>query len=607
MFLTRLALAVLCLWVARLAAQQPEPLNHWQLHGGEAEVPDLCGQLPGLWSGGWTHFAQPEVAGVELDGSGRMLLGERRGALQLPREDLTVEALVMVFEPLEWGGIVGYLQDNGDVESGWLLGFREDHFCVALASEGADDGNGSMTYLSAEDSFETGRWYHLAASYDGEVLKLYVDGELAAEDTSQSGPIHYPEQSWYEIGAYHDDNEEYGLRGKLAELAVFDQALSAAQIRERTASHAAVLALAREAPTSHALVLGPYLQHATAEGIRILWQTEQASDSRVRYGQALPLQNSVEASELQTLHELELHGLEPGATYFYQVSSRFAGGAIESELFSFQTALPDDQAYAFVAVSDSQSNPDVWQKIAAQAWGERPNFVIHAGDLVGTGSNTRQWINEFLRPAATLMARVPLYSVLGNHEQDAKNYYDYMANPEPEHRYSFHYGNAQFFMLDSNRDCSEGSEQFRWLEANLAASEATWKFVVQHHPPFTSDSDDYGDAFRGTSARGDRRVQPLIPLYETYGVDIVFFGHIHDYERSWPLRDGKIDEQGVTYLQIGGAGGGLEDYAPTRSWFTAKVRRTHHYCLLSVHAGTLRLQVYDLEGRMFDSLEIHKD
>lgn len=604
---TRLCLAVLCACSLPLAAQQPEPLHRWLLADTEAQTVDLCGRLSGRWSGSWQAFADDAVSGVELSGTGRMLLGQTRAELPLPREALTVEALVMVHELLEWGGIIGFLQDNGEVESGWLLGFRDEYFCLALASEGADDGDGQLTYLSSETPFQTGRWYHLAASYDGAVMRLYVNGQLAAEDRSQSGPILYPQRSWYEIGAYHDDNEEYGLTGKLAELTVFDQALSADQIQQRFAAHAELVAREPELPADRGLALGPYLQHATSEGIRVLWQTSQPGSSRVRYGRKPPLQQSVELPGARTRHELQITGLQPGETYFYQVSSSFSGGAVESELLTFQAAVPAEQAYAFVAVGDSQSNPGVWGQIARLAWGERPNFVIHAGDLVGTGSNTRHWTEEFLRPAASLMARVPLYSVLGNHERDAQNYYDFMANPEPEHRYSFHYGNAQFFMLDSNRDCARGSEQYVWLEEALAASDATWKFVVHHHPAFTSDADDYGDSYREPAARGDPRVQPLIPLYEAYGVDIVFFGHIHDYERSWPLRDGTIAEQGVVYLQIGGAGGGLEDYAPTRSWFTAKVRRAHHYCLLTVHAGTLRLQVYDLEGRMFDSLELNKD
>jgi hypothetical protein len=107
--------------------------------------------------------------------------------------------------------------------------------------------------------------------------------------------------------------------------------------------------------------------------------------------------------------------------------------------------------------------------------------------------------------------------------------------------------------------------------------------------------------------QGDPAVKDLIPLYERYGVDIVFFGHIHDYERSWPIRDGAIDhEQGVTYLQMGGAGGSLENYAPVRSWFTAKVRRTHHFGMVEIAGDRLTFTAMDDRWRMFDRFTLTK-
>ncbi len=90
-------------------------------------------------------------------------------------------------------------------------------------------------------------------------------------------------------------------------------------------------------------------------------------------------------------------------------------------------------------------------------------------------------------------------------------------------------------------------------------------------------------------------------------MDVCFFGHIHDYERTWPIRDDKVDpDHGVIYLQIGGAGGGLEDYAPTRSWFTAKVHRDHHFVLVNIFDKTPQLQAIDQNGIVFDQLALQK-
>jgi 3',5'-cyclic AMP phosphodiesterase CpdA len=241
-------------------------------------------------------------------------------------------------------------------------------------------------------------------------------------------------------------------------------------------------------------------------------------------------------------------------------------------------------------------------------WMQRPNFVIIAGDLVDTGPNKRQWTDEFFPGMNPLASRVAFFPVLGNHEQNARHYYDYMSLPDPEYYYTFHYGNAQFFMLDSNKNLDPNSEQYRWLEAELEKSDAMWKFVSYHHPSYSSDEDDYGDMWKGEpSEYGDLRLRPLSDLYDRYGVDIVWNGHIHSYERSWPLKDDAVVEaEGTIYMVTGGAGGGLETAGPIKPWFQNNVKHGHHYCLVSVNGRRLEFKAFDLEGRLFDTLTIDK-
>ena len=130
---------------------------------------------------------------------------------------------------------------------------------------------------------------------------------------------------------------------------------------------------------------------------------------------------------------------------------------------------------------------------------------------------------------------------------------------------------------------------------------------MQHQPPYSSDENDYGDTWKGQSAWGDAKVRPLVDLYEKHGLDMCFVGHIHDYERSWPIRDGRVDpSRGVIYVQAGGAGGGLENYAPTRSWFTAKVHRDHHFAIVSICGRALQLQAIDQNGVLVDQLTLRK-
>jgi hypothetical protein len=163
-----------------------------------------------------------------------------------------------------------------------------------------------------------------------------------------------------------------------------------------------------------------------------------------------------------------------------------------------------------------------------------------------------------------LVSRVPLFPVPGNGESDLHWYLRYHALAESGYRYAFRYGNAEFFMLDSNRPMGPGSEQYAWLDQALGASRARWKFVCHHHPVYSSDEDDYGDAFAGPVATGDDNPRSAVPLYEKYAVDVVFYGHIHAYERTWPMAEGRVNlQRGVRYVQTGGGGrqpGGLRPH-----------------------------------------------
>jgi hypothetical protein len=230
---------------------------------------------------------------------------------------------------------------------------------------------------------------------------------------------------------------------------------------------------------------------------------------------------------------------------------------------------------------------------------------------VDDGFAKNQWLKDLFEPMSNLNARVPLYPVIGNHEGNSHFYYDYFSLPKPEYFYSFKYGNSEFFMIDSNKDLSPGSEQYRWLDKVMGESKATWKFAAHHHPCFSSDEDDYGDRWRGRPdgpySNGDRNAAKLIPLYEKHGLDVGFAGHIHSYERTWPVLQMAVNQKrGVRYVVSGGGGGGLEQAAPQRAWFTLHVQRGHHYCFMVVQDRTIQFKAYDVDGRLFDTFELTK-
>lgn len=360
-------------------------------------------------------------------------------------------------------------------------------------------------------------------------------------------------------------------------------------------------------------LIKPYLQYSTQTEMSLLWETTHPSTSLIEFGKArfdtgkAILDQQISDGSLKQMHELTLQSLEPETNYFYRVSSvTEAGDTLRTEILPFKTAVLAETPFAFTIFSDSQNNPAVWKKITTHALEERPNFAIHSGDLVGLGYRKSEWVEEFFAPSYHFMKQIPIFSTLGNHEHDAAFYYQYMKNPDPEHYYNFRYGNAEFFMIDTDQYQAPGTPLYRWLEKALATSQATWKFVVQHHPPYSSEENDYGDTNYELSEYGDDEAKLLVPLFEKYGVDIVFSGHLHMYERTWPILENKVVEKnGVRYLILGGSGGGLEKAAPNRTWFTNKVRTLHHYGYITINGNQLQFQAIDQDGNLFDQLTLN--
>ncbi|MBX3257245.1 MAG: metallophosphoesterase [Chitinophagaceae bacterium] len=363
-------------------------------------------------------------------------------------------------------------------------------------------------------------------------------------------------------------------------------------------------------------IVHPYLQHSTQSSIRIHWETSDSCTTQVQYGAARlnsgkPVWDNVfSIPGTRTMHHALLEKLNPETVYFYRVISILPGGdSLVSDVNTFQTSVKDSSAFAFAVFSDSQNDwkdPEAWKRVSTQAYKQRPNFAVHAGDLVDLGYMKDDWVNEFLGQGNLFMKTIPVFSIPGNHEHDAAYYYQYMYVPQP-YFYSFKYGNAEFFMIDTDQYQEEGTDMYNAVEVALARSTAYWKFVVHHHPPFSSDDDDFGDTRYEASERGDTEVQSLVPLYEKYGVDIVFYGHIHTYERTWPVLNKKtVNENGVLYINTGGSGGSLENPAPTRSWFTNTLRTVHHFGYVTINQHVLQFQAIDENGNLFDQFVLNK-
>jgi hypothetical protein len=146
----------------------------------------------------------------------------------LPKKEMTVETWAKLNTNNVWGGFIGAFQDNGNYEKGWVLGNYDKKFSFALASQ----GNGRIRYLKSDEDFEFEKWYHVAGTYDGAIMKIYVNGRLKNTITEQQGDINYDMSSYFDIGAYHDDDEFNVLDGELDEIRLWDVALDESMIQD---------------------------------------------------------------------------------------------------------------------------------------------------------------------------------------------------------------------------------------------------------------------------------------------------------------------------------------------------------------------------------------
>ena len=162
---------------------------------------------------------------LEFDGaSDWLLVSDDISTMKLPAREITLEAWIYPGHFIEWGGYLSCFQDNGSFEKGWTLG-TYNQFSFAVSNETPDDGDGTLTYLTA-GAFDIENWYHLVGVYDGEKMEIYVNGESKNTNTSHSGDISYPDHAFLTIGIYKDDNEHFPHKGRLDEVRLYEKALS---------------------------------------------------------------------------------------------------------------------------------------------------------------------------------------------------------------------------------------------------------------------------------------------------------------------------------------------------------------------------------------------
>ncbi len=445
----------------------------------------------------------------------------------------------------------------------------------------------------------------------------------------------------------------------------------------------------------------PYLQigsEPSSQSLQLLWHATDANaiwtverklnDTWVKAGNPVATHIATVNIEPHIVYRSALTGLTPGSIFTYRVLKN------GKEVFSSQAHTPKavDQPYRFVVFGDVGAGTKEAKEIANRVYKSNADFAVIPGDIVYdygliTDYRTKFWpiynAEKLTETGVPLMSSVPFIAAVGNHDADSRDldkapdalaYYYYWDQPlngpvgkeggaivpllkgtdankknffegagdryPRMTNFSFNYGNAHWLVLDADTyvDWTD-SLLINWVKKDLAdAKNAQWRFVTYHHPGFNSSIEHFEQ----------QQMRLLAPVFEKGNVDVVFNGHVHNYQRSFPMQfapfgkgtlmvggkegksprgrvvpghwkldknfDGKKNTQpkGVIYIITGA--GGQELYNPeqekdTDSWqkFTDKfISTVHTITVADVKGKTLLIKQVDANGKEMDSFIITK-
>ena len=296
-------------------------------------------------------------------------------------------------------------------------------------------------------------------------------------------------------------------------------------------------------------------------------------------------------------HAVALTGLQPATRYEYRVR---LDGALAFEGGSFRTLPPPNaEDLDFVTMADNQTGHAAHAQVVRRILQEPrpPALIVHAGDQCENGSRAEQW-DQWFQIERDLIARVPLFPCLGNHEEDSPLFFDHFRFPpngtgQGHGRwYSYDAGPAHFVALDVVfSDTEPGSAQYRWLDQDLASTDRPWKFVYFHYPPYNASPHH----------RSNLRLRAsLEPLFLRHKVSAVFNGHGHLYERAYGASAGP---GGPPMLWIVSGGGGGVPQPPGREAFTQYTEVTFHFLRVRIRGDQLTITGVRPDGSEFDRFE----
>jgi 3',5'-cyclic AMP phosphodiesterase CpdA len=250
------------------------------------------------------------------------------------------------------------------------------------------------------------------------------------------------------------------------------------------------------------------------------------------------------------------------------------------------TAPQEKDSVRFAVIGDTGTGTSSQYQVGERLTAARQmfpfEFVIMLGDNIYGSERPQDFVNKFEKPYKVLLdPKVPFYAALGNHDDPTQRYYK-PFNMNGERYYTFTKGNARFFVLDSNY---MDQAQLKWLETELSKANDRWKIAYFHHPLYSS-GERHGSEV-------DLRTQ-VEPLFIKHGVDVVFAGHEHFYERIKP-------QNGIYYFIEGGSAKLRKGDIRTGPLTAAGFDTDFSFMLAELGKDAMQFQVLSRNGKPIDS------
>lgn len=419
----------------------------------------------------------------------------------------------------------------------------------------------------------------------------------------------------------------------------------------------------------------PYLQLATESSQVIVWRTNKEILPSVRVGKSLGSLDQILAGEdilvksdealwqgepsksppVGTVqYEAYISGLEPSTKYYYALydGEKRLTPSEDSYYLKTHPKVGTNAPSRFWIVGDSGTGGEAQKRVHdglnAYLGKERElDGYLHVGDMAYGSGTDPQFSERYFSMYEPTLRHTVCWGSMGNHEGQTSQgetgtgpYYDAYVLPTKaeaggtpsgtEAYYSFDYGDVHFICLNSHDlDRSPTAAMAQWLKADLEKTQAQWLVAFFHHPPYTKGSHDSDNERQLIEMR-----ENIMPILESGGVDVVYTGHSHIYERTMlidgayhtpsinegvvlddgdgdPKGDGSYKKSaglapnnGTVQIVAGHGGTGLR--MKDKHVLMSKIIVLHGSVIMETEENRMNLKMIDVDGKMKDHCVIEK-